>query len=151
VHSPLSDGELLRAYAATRWRVALPDGEVMVRLGRPAPDALRSTAIVTAYNPASRRVSAARNRRADAALRRWIDRMGFRSHSVDAVPEEGNEDAWREPGFAVHCGRDEAVALGRRYGQNAVVWIDCRGRVSLVATRPGFCGAAPGDELPPVR
>ncbi|HET6765094.1 MAG TPA: DUF3293 domain-containing protein, partial [Longimicrobiaceae bacterium] len=94
-----------------------------------------------------RRLSPARNRRADAALRRRLEATGLRFHSVEAVPEGGDGNAWREPGFAVRCGRDAAVALGRRYGQNAVVWVDGEGRVSLVATRPGFCGAAPGAEL----
>jgi len=141
------DGDLLRAYAATRWLVAHPDGELTLRVGHPAPAPLHRTAVVTAYNPRSRPLSAARNRLADAALRRRLRGMDLRFHSVEAVPEGSGGDAWREPGYAVRCTPDVAVALGRRYGQNAILWVVGGGWVQLIATRPGFCGAAPGEVL----
>lgn len=145
-----SDAALLRAYAATRWAVDLPEGPVVVQPGRPAPAALRSAAIVTAYNPASRRVGATRNTRADDALRIRLSRAGLVFHRTRAVPWDPADTGWIEPGFAVlGCERDDAVALGARYGQNAIVWIDGYGRVSLAVTRRGFCGLDVGAELPP--
>lgn len=145
-----SDRTLLAAYARTVWTVDGPDGVLPVRLEGAIPDGLlRPSAIVTAYNPASRRADDLENRRNHDRLQDELRRRALPFRPARAHAPGGDED-WDEPGFAVlGDARDAAVELGAELGQNAVVWIDARGRVSLVCTRAGFCGAGVGDALDP--
>jgi hypothetical protein len=141
--------ELLAAYAATAWRVDLPAGATWVRPGAAADPALRPAGIVTAHNPASDPETTERqNRSAQAALLRELRLRRISFFPALAIPSGPNAERWTEPGFAVvDVDREMAVGLGARFGQNAIVWIDRAGHVSLVATRAGFCGANPGQEL----
>jgi hypothetical protein len=147
---PEPDAALLAAYLATTWTVRLPAGPVPVRVGAPAPDpALRPSGIVTACNPASRRRDTARNRHANVLLLRRLDAMGLAWLPALAHGTGAEAHLWDEPGFALPgAPREAVVALGRRFGQNAVVWMDAAGRVSLAATRDGFCGCRVGQEVP---
>lgn len=144
----MTDRELVAAYLATAWTVDSPGGALRVRPGETAPPALRPSAIVTAYNPASHRRSADENRRADEALRARIataPHAAWRTHPRDA---DDPSHAWYEPGWClVGEVRDEAVGLGAEFGQNAIVWVDGDGAVSIVCTRDGFCGARIGERI----
>jgi hypothetical protein len=146
-YSYVSDAELLSAYRATTWRVETPGGALTLRLGDTV-EALPATAIITAYNPASEKQSDEENVAANAKLLRDLERAGGTwLHAVGHDTEPGAAE-WTEPGFAV-SGLDlaHAVALGERYGQNAIVWIDERGNSALVVTRSGFCGCDVGQRL----
>jgi hypothetical protein len=144
----VSDRGVLAAYLATTWTVESPGGPLRVRPGEPAPPALRPSAVVTAYNPASHRRSADENRRADEALRA---RIAARGHAPRRTLARGNDDpscAWDEPGWCIAGEvRDDAVRLGAEFGQNAIVWVDAAGAVSILCTRDGFCGARVGEVL----
>jgi len=142
----MSDTDLLRAYGATTWRVATAGGPVELRLG--APTVLRSLAILTAYNPRSELRAREPNEAANARLAADIVRAGGSAAPALALGTGDDADAWTEPGFAV-SGLDLAsvVALGVRYGQNAIVWVDEAGRAGLVVTRSGFCGYDVGHRL----
>lgn len=144
------DVDLLDSYRATRWTVSTPAGPVEVRVersvagtGLPLP-----AAIVTAYNPCSELRSrdeneAARNRLETELTRAGLDFLPTLAHGMG--PDASN---WDEPGALVTgIDSDAAVRLGRRYEQNAIVWIDEDGVPVLVASRPGFAGAAPGATL----
>ncbi|HET7462396.1 MAG TPA: DUF3293 domain-containing protein [Longimicrobium sp.] len=142
----MNDSELLAAYHDTVWSVDAPDGRVTVRPRDRAPAALRPSAIVTAYNPASQIESDETNRRADAALLARIRALGLPHWRTLAHGTGGDPSAWDEPGWCLPGDtRDAAVALGRDFGQNAIVWIDPEGRVAMVCTRDGFCGARVGE------
>lgn len=147
--TPQGDRALLAEYLRTAWTVEGPDGPLVVRVDGPVPDGLlRPSALVTAYNPASRPASDLDNRRAHDRLLHELRRraLPFRPCLARAPADL----SWDEPGFAVLGDvRDAAVELGVEFGQNAVVWVDVRGRVSLVCTRAGFCDAAVGDVLEP--
>jgi hypothetical protein len=147
---PLPDADLVAAYLATTWTIRLPAGPQRVRIGGQAPGAaLRPAGIVTAFNPASRPCDPARNRRANDLLLRAIRARGLAWHGALAHGTGTEARLWREPGFALPgAARRAVVSLGRRFGQNAVVWIDPSGRVGLVATRHGFAGCAVGDDVP---
>jgi hypothetical protein len=149
VVDPAPDAALLAAYAATRWTVHLPSGRLTLGLAAPAPPPLRPSAVVTACNPASRSVSDQENERADRVLRERIDADRIRWHRTEAQPSGHDAERWREPGYVLLAvDREAAVRLGEDFGQNAIVWIGADGRVSLVATRAGFCGRMPGEEIP---
>ena len=143
----MDDTALLDAYRATTWIIAAPAGEVQFRLA-PSPLAVHSLGIVTAYNPASvlqpDHINTAANRR----LREELDDAGAEVFSAVAMGTGPNPDQWVEPGFAVSgLRREMLIALGARYGQNAILWIDERGCPSLIVTRPGFAGHAVGDAI----
>lgn len=147
----MTDAVALAAYRAAVWTIALPDaGPVQLRLPGPAPEALRPSGIVTAYNPASLPRIAGENARANRRLSTELRRLGLRWHPCVADAENVVSAEWLEPGFCVVGPvRDAVVALGEQFGQNAVVWIEPHGPAVLVATREGFAGYGVGDTIEP--
>jgi hypothetical protein len=144
----VSDAGLLAAYRATAWSVEAPGGTVEVRIGHAAPAALRPAGIVTAYNPASEPRAEEENRRADARLLARIAAAGVRAWRTLARGAHDPAGAWDEPGWCIPGPpRDLAVSLGAEFGQNAIVWIDAHGSVTLVSTREGFCRTAVGETI----
>ncbi|HET7234297.1 MAG TPA: DUF3293 domain-containing protein [Longimicrobium sp.] len=143
----MSDPELLAAYQQTVWSIHAPDGTVQLRPGLAAPEALRPSAIVTAYNPASKIQSTEANERADHALLGRVRALGLPHWRTLAHGTGGGDpSAWDEPGWCLPGDTlDHAVELGRDFGQNAIVWTDAAGAVAMVCTRDGFCGARVGE------
>jgi hypothetical protein len=130
--------------------VQAPDGPLTVRPGEPAPAPLRPSGIVTAFNPASRLLPRDANLRADAALRARLHALGLPAHRTLAHGAGDDAPAWDEPGWCVTAEvRAEVVRLGADFGQNAIVWIDAAGEVTIVCTREGFCGARVGEVMIP--
>ena len=117
-------GPLLQAYMSARYEIELDGGRLRLRIGEPAPALERAWpgacyALLTAFNPGSRRLPDAANRAADAALRTDLAAAGLRclrSHSSDG------KGRWVEPGWLV-AGLDAEAAdrLARRYGQAAIL------------------------------
>ncbi|HEX8670343.1 MAG TPA: DUF3293 domain-containing protein [Longimicrobium sp.] len=140
------DEALRAAYLETSWSVRAPGGTLRLAPGRPAPRPLRPAAIVTAYNPASVHASAAENRAAARRLLAQVVALG-----VPCLPARAQapDARWNEPGVALlgPAALAAAVRLGIEWGQNAILAVDDAGLVSLVATRPGFCGRDPGDVI----
>lgn len=146
----VSDAELLDAYRDTTWTVEMTAGTVDVRLDALADPQLRPSGIVTAYNPASIARTPDDNRAADQELLRHVRSLGVQFRRVlGAGGSSGSGvDAWEEPGFLLLGDvRPLLVELGLVFGQNAVVWIDSTGAVSLVNTRAGFAGMRPGQKI----
>lgn len=100
---------------------------------------LPCAAVITAWNPASRPRTRARNEAAQAELVAALDRGGlvhYRSWGHDAQGEDG-ADRWpaEDSRVALGLSLDEATRLGRRFGQNAVVWAGLDGLPLMVALR----------------
>lgn len=91
-------------------------------------------AIVTACNPGDRLCSEAENQEADQGLVADLDRLGWpRFRLIGGSPDFRHQ----EPGWGVATGSmAEAVALGRRWGQAAVFWVE-GDALSLVDCRDG--------------
>ncbi|HVJ17853.1 MAG TPA: DUF3293 domain-containing protein [Polyangiaceae bacterium] len=137
------DQNLLRSYLATVYelptengvlRVSL-DGEIVKDNGA-LPELLRREfAILTAYNPRSmllpRRVNDGRHQ----VLRDLIILGCYRVEHCVGLDDEP-EGMWREPAWLAHgISREEAVAFGRTFRQNTVVY--CRNsRPELIVTDP---------------
>jgi hypothetical protein len=123
---PIS-AKLVEAYRKAEYAVP-PD--IVLRVGEPNArlDALldemraASAAFVTAANPGSRPRSKEENAAALAELDREVAATG-----CDSCPAEGRgpDGAWSEPSrLVLGIERAAAEALGRRFGQNAIVFVE---------------------------
>jgi hypothetical protein len=109
---------LLDAYLRTAV-LAVVDGREVALVG-PDPASLPAALVhvVTAANPGSTPLSAEDNERRNRRLEADVALLGVRSWPALGVAEAGD---WSEPGLAVDgLGREGAVTLGERYGQQAV-------------------------------
>lgn len=141
-----ADRQLFAAYAATTYDVTTEHGLTRLRVGhkcvaldtvlRGTPALGNAWTFVTAWNPFSEPLPAAensaRNRELEVALRQCGTRV-YEAQGREFIDGSG----WDEDGFvALGVGRAEAVELGRRFGQNAVLWCEVDGPVELVDSRP---------------
>ncbi|MCL2825443.1 MAG: DUF3293 domain-containing protein, partial [Polyangiaceae bacterium] len=100
------------------------------------PDPLTKTfALLTAYNPRSmllpRRVNDTRHQ-----VLRDLLILGVYRVDQSVGYEDEPEGVWREPAWFVHnMDRTEAIAFGRVFRQNTVIW-STGGRPTLVVTDP---------------
>lgn len=157
----MTDQALLAAYLRAVWTIQLPRDTITLSIASlPAaasereacfpPDAatILPAGIVTAYNPRSVLRDEVANRAANQRLRSRLEDSGARLFPTTARDPLTESRRWDEAGFfASGISRELLIELAGEFDQNALVWIDERGAASLVAVRPGFCGAAPGDTL----
>lgn len=130
---------LERAYRRARYRVELDDGPLELRVSEPnaelaallASRGVRGAAFLTACNPGSRRLDEAANRAAQAALLEALTARGHPTLPAVAVDPDGR---WPDEESVLVLGIEAAAAaaLARRFGQNAMLWIDARGVPELV-------------------
>jgi hypothetical protein len=138
------DQQLLRSYFATIYELPSPKGLVRASLDGEAvsdpealPDLLRSTfALLTAYNPRSmllpRRVNDARHQ----VMRDLLILGCYRVEPCVGFEPEKKESVWREPAWLVHgMDRDEAIAFGRVFRQNTVIYAT-GARPEVIVTDP---------------
>src|SRR5690606_36363167 len=112
---------LLRAYRAAEY-VVFGDPQVVLRIGAPAPQ-LGRAALVTACNPRGEPRDDEANRAAQARLRGALDERGWRYLEGEGRDPSGGWKA--EPSFLVlGISRRDAEALGRRFEQNAIVYLE---------------------------
>lgn len=135
--------ELAKAYAATTYRIYLPEGALNLRIGQ-ASRALQGWltaegqdefAIITACNPGSARYRAAENADAQARLACDLLEAGYDALPAENVPD-GDwpvEESFFVPGMSVV----EACALAEGYGQLAIVHGDGDGIARLAWTALG--------------
>jgi hypothetical protein len=124
----MPDPALDAAYRATDYRVEdAPNGPFVIRIGEFSFDLEQllfdevefDWAYLTACNPGSVRLTDDANARRTQELR---DLLGRRWHYVYGGVSVGRDGAWREPSFLIlGMTADEAIKIGRRFGQNAVV------------------------------
>lgn len=148
-----SRAALEAAYTATTYRVWLPQGPLDLRLGHCAPRlaalmgrlGMNAWAVITPCNPGSQRLTPQANQARLTALAARLARRG-RGAGWRWWPAENRADRgdWPvEPGFLVlfpRGGRRAALALGRLFGQNALVWGPRKGAGKLLwltAPAPG--------------
>lgn len=115
---------LAPAYESAVYTAELPAGRVEFRIGRapegPVPEV--PLAIITAWNPGSRRTRRAANCRANQRLAKALQAGGWSIHPAGGRSEDGVHE---EPSFAVVGIMPDAVlALARVFGQAAVFYWD---------------------------
>lgn len=134
---------ITKAYARTTFTARTPLGEVRIRVGE--TNALLDTllddsgqtewAYITAWNPGSVRLDDGPNTQAQQALEKQVRELGLAFFAGHGVPDG---PGWTpEPSLLVlGIGEADAVAIGRRYGQNAVV-VGVRGQMARLISCGG--------------
>jgi hypothetical protein len=109
---------LSRAYRRSRYSVAglsLSVGRRSVALdGLLAGMGVRNAVLITAWNPASRRMPLRWNERMMAALRHQLG-------TTPALPASGAWHKWAEDHLLVIGDRRRLAVLARRFGQSAII------------------------------
>lgn len=139
---PALDRALLQAYRETVFTLQAPT-PLALRIGE-ADDALRvvhakyavsESCFVTAHNPFSARLADGENARRHGALCAELRARGRTFFEGQGAHPTGTWPA--EQGvLALGVGRAEAASLGRRWGQNAVVWCGGDAVPELLVLRP---------------
>lgn len=125
----MTDTDLFRAYSQTTFVADVPEGVIEIRVNRRNPELDEVLAqcgsttwgFVTAWNPGSVPLSLEENRRRQATLVRATSEMCKQTWPGRGVPDAGD---WipEESLLVADLTADEALRLGRRFGQLAVVW-----------------------------
>lgn len=121
------DPDTERAFAAARYRVFEAGRAWLMVPGRACPElarllvrsGCREAALITAANPATRRLGETENACRCSALRARIDALGLAClDACNSAPDGG----WRERSLlCLGLGKDAARALGRAFGQLAIL------------------------------
>jgi hypothetical protein len=135
---------LSAAYEAALYRVDAAPHPFVLRIGERAPDlealhaehGVRCSAFVTAWNPFGMLQPEVLNRRAQARLERELDELGYAMYPGAGLDPDGSWPG-EESVLVLGLVRDAAAALGRAYGQNAVVWCGKTAVPELVMLRRG--------------
>ncbi|MDE1989839.1 MAG: DUF3293 domain-containing protein [Betaproteobacteria bacterium] len=95
---------------------------------------VHSACFVSAYNPRSEPRTEAENVRAQECLRQDVSGLGLTF--LEGVGEDPGGDCAGEPCLLVlGASRNDTESLGRRYGQNAVLWMEGDGIPKLMLLR----------------
>jgi uncharacterized protein DUF3293 len=125
--------ELIAAYAKALY-VVFGKPELVIRIGERNADleelleaeGAATAAFITAYNPGGQLASAWKNEVANAALVESQTKAGYRCFEGEG---RDPEKRWKPERSALVVGiaRADAEAVGRAFGQNAIVFVE-RGR-----------------------
>ena len=137
------DPDLLAIYQKSDYRV-LGEGEndFVMHIGKPCPPlrslmlraAVSTACFVSAYNPRSEPCSDDENARAQARLSLDVSQMGL--SYLEGVGEDPDGECAGEPCLLVlGISHESTVMLGRKYGQNAVLWFEADGMPQLLLLR----------------
>jgi len=138
------DQKLLRSYFATIYELPSPDGVVRASLDGEAlremselPALLQSSfAILTAHNPRSMLLPRRVNEVRQQVMRDLLILGVYRVEPCVGFEPDKKESVWREPAWLVRdIDRDEAVAFGRVFRQNTIVFA-ASGRPAIIVTDP---------------
>ena len=130
---PPATPELIAAYEKALY-VVFGRPELVIRIGEPNPDLdelleaedATTAAFITAANPQGELTSAWKNEIANAALVETQTKAGYRCFEGEGRDPQGR---WKPERSALVVGipRANAEAVGRAFGQNAIVFVE-RGR-----------------------
>ena len=129
--------KLMDAYREADY-VVFAESEFVLKIGEPSRrlDALleqegaTTAAFLTAANPRSKPRSPAQNASALSALDQLVAAAGYPSRAGEGREPDGS---WVEPSrLVIGIYRENAEALGRLFGQNAIVFIEKGGPPELL-------------------
>ena len=132
---------LIQAYEQTNYRVLVPPAFTM-KIGKPSRElgelysrtATNTACVITAWNPRSEEQSHAENDAAQARLTADLDKAGLRH-----LPALGTDPAEKWKGevslLVLDASRETVEELGRKYGQNCIVWAEADAVPRLICLR----------------
>ena len=130
---------LVAAYSATDYRVIATDAPFVLRIDQRSDELARlfvlagqqGATFITAENPFSQTATEEENAANQARLKKELVALDA---TVLEGAGEGKDSEWpAEASFlAIGLSRAQACELGRKYRQNAIVWIDANAIPELV-------------------
>jgi len=147
------DENLLEAYRRTTFLADTPKGRLALRVGQRsaelddllAAQGVTTWAYVTAFNPGSQLLATRENVSRHRALERLVASLGFESYPGEGIGDDGQ---WPPEASFLVLGirRTDAMRLGQRFGQIAVVFGELRHEAELVVCdESSRCSDAPKD------
>jgi hypothetical protein len=131
--------ELLEAYQNTVFVVDGPNGEITLRVGRLSQEiddlltthGAKACAFITAWNPRSVRLRSEENSERHTQLIESVHQLGCHAFPGRGI---GQNKYWtpEESILVIGIERSLAVDLGRRFGQNAIVFKDITRVIELL-------------------
>jgi hypothetical protein len=141
-HQTILSPALIQAYLGTTYRAETNGGVITLKIGGASrsittlfvESKVGSAAFITAENPYSAPQSPPVNSERQRQLGDDRSAMGITYFPGEG---QGEDPSWlAEASFLVlGLGREEASDLGRKYGQNAIVWVGSDGVPELVLLR----------------
>lgn len=134
----------IKAYEQTDYRIAWGGRSFVLKIGRASAElqglyaqtGAASALFITAFNPEGALASDAANAQAHERLRGDLVALRVAHAQGEGVGTDADEDWPAEKSFlALGIERSRAEELGRRYGQDAVVWADADGVPRLLLLR----------------
>ena len=127
---PPVSAELIAAYEKALY-VVFGTPELLIRIGVPNPDldelleaeGAATAAYITAANPRGEAMSAWKNEIANAALVESQTKAGYRCFEGEGRDPEKRWSAERSV-LVIGIPRPDAEAVGRAFGQNAIVFVE---------------------------
>jgi Protein of unknown function (DUF3293) len=132
--------DLFDSYRRTSFLVETPLGQLHLRIGEPSAEldqllkanGVQRWAYVTGFNPGSVPLGAEENERRQARLEQEVERLGYAKWAGEGVGDDGT---WPPEPSVLILGipKGNAVELGRRFGQRAIVYGELGGPAVLMA------------------
>lgn len=124
------ENPLIEAYENTNYHVFY-DEEIIINIGKKNTDLnqlfkeknLISASIITAYNPFSEIMTDKQNVSVQLQLKKTLKDSNL--FYLNAIGKDPNNKWKGEASFFIeNISRENAIKLGRKFNQNAIVWID---------------------------
>jgi len=132
----------VRAYRATNYRIGHTTQDIVLAPGLRsdrlaelfASKSVTCGAFLTAFNPPGTQKSDTENDQAHAELTKTLARLG-----LESIEGSGSEVDTQWPAekslFSLGLNREDAIAIGRQYDQDAIVWVGDSAVPELVLLR----------------
>jgi len=135
--------ELEAAYRATTYRVFLPAGFADLRIGQPNETlncwletaGCSNFAIISAYNPGSQRIDAAKNAERQSQFECDLLEGNYEPYAGENLPDD-DSGPLEESCFIADIALEDACALAEDFGQMAIVYGGTDGIPGLVWIEP---------------
>ena len=135
--------ELEAAYRATTYRVFLPGGFADLRIGQTNETlncwletaGCSNFAIISAYNPGSQRIDAAKNAERQSQLECDLLEGNYEPYAGENLPDD-DSGLLEESCFVADIALEDACALAEDFGQIAIVYGGADGIPGLIWIEP---------------
>ena len=124
------ENSLIEAYENTNYYI-YHDTEITINIAKKNIDLINlfkdknliSASIITAYNTFSKIMTEEQNLSAQLQLKKMIEDSNL--SYLDAIGQDIKKEWLGEPSFFIeNISKENAIKLGKKFNQNAIVWVD---------------------------